>query len=60
MQHTLFVKVRHALRNFMNHLQCIDSCGFSIAQTLQVFHEASPGIIFADLLESSQVDNLSI
>ncbi len=53
-QHTLFVKVCHTLRDLVYHFHCVDSCGISVAQTLQVLDEASPWIILADLFKRSQ------
>jgi hypothetical protein len=51
MQYIFLVKVRHTLRDLVNHFQCVDACGISIAQAFQVLNEASPWIILADLFE---------
>ena len=54
MQHTLLVKVRHTLRYLVYHFQCVDSCGISVAQALQVFDKVSLWIILTDLFKRSR------
>ena len=43
MQHTLPVKVCHALRDLVYHLHRVDSCRIGMAQALQVLDEIPCG-----------------